>query len=106
MTELEAETEVLRPENTALRTENAALRKALDDQRRAGKRQAAPFSRGLPKANPKKAGRKPGGSRSGRSVPERIERTVVVPPRGRDVINSCIRRLTANTSARARALVW
>lgn len=69
----------LEAENAALRTENAALRKALEDERRAGKRQASPFSRGIRKLNPKKPGRKPGGSRTRRSKPARIDRTVVVP---------------------------
>lgn len=87
VTELEAENATLgaenvrlRVENAALRAENAALRKALDEQRRAGKRQAAPFSRGIRKANPKKPGRKPGGTRTRRSAPTKIDRTVVVPP--------------------------
>lgn len=70
----------LEAENAALRTENAALRKALDEERRAGKRQASPFSRGIRKANPKKPGRKPGGSRSRRSIPTKVDRTIVVPP--------------------------
>jgi len=48
---------------------NTAFRKALEDERRAGKRQAAPFSRGMRKPNPKKPGRKPGGSRTRREVP-------------------------------------
>jgi transposase len=36
------------------------LQKRLDESERAGKRQAAPFSKGKPKANPKKPGRKKG----------------------------------------------
>ena len=51
-TDLEAENAALRTENAALRAENRALRKALDEERRAGKRQASPFSRGIRKANP------------------------------------------------------
>jgi len=77
---LEAEKAALRTENAALRAENTALRKALDEERRAGKRQASPFSRGIRKANPKKPGRKPGGPRSRRSKPTKIDRTIVVPP--------------------------
>lgn len=87
VTELEAENATLRAENTTLRAENAALRaenadlrKALDEQRRAGKRQAAPFSRGIRKANPKKPGRKPGGTRTHRATPAKIDKTTVVPP--------------------------
>ena len=38
----------------------AELEKALEEARRAGKRQAAPFSKGDPAVNPKRPGRKPG----------------------------------------------
>jgi transposase len=38
----------------------ADLERRLDDQERAGKRQAAPFAKGPPKKRPKKPGRKPG----------------------------------------------
>jgi transposase len=79
VTGLEAENAALRTENAALRAENRALRKALDEERRAGKRQASPFSRGIRKANPKKPGRKPGGPRSRRSIPKTINRTITVP---------------------------
>ena len=48
----------LEAENAELRAENVALRKALDEERRAGKRQAGPFSRNNPKTNPKRPGRK------------------------------------------------
>jgi transposase len=72
----------LETENAELRTENAALRQALDETRRAGKRQAGPFSRNNPKANPKEPGRKGGseyGAVSRRPVPDRIDQTVEVP---------------------------
>lgn len=72
----------LRAEKATLREENAALRKALDEARRAGKRQAGPFSRNNPKPNPKTPGRKGGseyGAVSRRPVPDRIDRTVEVP---------------------------
>src|SRR5438445_10020406 len=36
------------------------LRRPLDETTRAGKRQASPFAKGPPKAQPKKPGRKPG----------------------------------------------
>lgn len=45
---------------------------------RSAKRQAAPFSRGLPSAHPKKPGRKPGpdyGTQAFREVPQRIDET-------------------------------
>lgn len=56
-----------------LEAENAALRQALDEARRAGKRQAAPFRKaGGPKPDAKKPGRKPGedyGTQARRDVP-------------------------------------
>lgn len=72
----------LRAENATLREENTALRAALDEARRAGKRQAGPFSRNNPKLNPNRPGRKGGseyGAVSHRPAPERINRTVEVP---------------------------
>jgi transposase len=44
----------------ALTAEVARLRAELEEARRAGKRQAAPFRKGPPKANPKRPGRKAG----------------------------------------------
>ena len=43
-----------------LQAENQRLRDQLDEALRAGKRQAAPFAKGGPTAQPKKPGRKPG----------------------------------------------
>jgi len=43
-----------------LLAENERLRRQLDEATRAGKRQAAPFTKGQPKPNPLKPGRKPG----------------------------------------------
>jgi transposase len=43
-----------------LQAENDRLRRLLDEATRAGKRQAAPFAKGQPAAQPKKPGRKPG----------------------------------------------
>jgi transposase len=43
-----------------LQAENERLRHQLDEATRAGKRQAAPFAKGQPAAQPKKPGRKPG----------------------------------------------
>lgn len=60
----------------ALQEENAGLRASLVDAQRAAKRQAAPFSKGLPKPDPKPPGRKPGrryGLKSRRSVPDHFD---------------------------------
>ena len=43
-----------------LQAENERLRRQLDEATRAGKRQAASFTKGQPAAHPKKPGRKPG----------------------------------------------
>lgn len=64
-----------------LRAENDLLRRLLDEERRNGKRQAAPFSKGSPKGKPKKPGRKAGseyGRHRRRAVPEKIDQQVVV----------------------------
>jgi transposase len=77
ITELEAE-------NARLREDNERLRGGLEEARRAGKRQAAPFSRGEKKTDPAKPGRKPG-ERYGRKArrlppgPERVDEQVDVP---------------------------
>ncbi|HUX68512.1 MAG TPA: hypothetical protein VMV31_13575, partial [Terriglobales bacterium] len=52
--------EGLERENAALKAENERLRRALEEAQRSGKRQAAPFSRQAPKANPERPGRKAG----------------------------------------------
>ena len=55
--------EQLQRENNRLRAENEGLKKkieGLEEELRAGKRQAAPFSKGQRKANPKPPGRKAG----------------------------------------------
>jgi hypothetical protein len=44
----------------ALEAELAELRQIIEELRRAGKRQAGPFSKGPPKVKPKRPGRKPG----------------------------------------------
>lgn len=61
-----------------LRKEVAELRRIIEELRRAGKRQAGPFSKGPPKPKPKRPGRKPGddyGTRFQRDQPERIDET-------------------------------
>ena len=60
----------------ALRQENARLRASLVEAQRAAKRQAAPFSKGGPKPNPKRPGRKRGpnyGKKSRRPIPDRFD---------------------------------
>ena len=65
-----------------LKAENERLRQALEEALRAAKRQAAPFSRRAPKANPQKPGRKAGpdyGRTYRREVPEKVDEVVEVP---------------------------
>src|SRR5262249_21560939 len=55
-----------------LQAENERLRRQLDEAKRAGKRQAAPFAKGQPTNRPKKPGRKPGkdyGTKANRQPP-------------------------------------
>ena len=89
-TDLIAENERLRAENTALqerivtlaeevaklKAELERLKGRLEEAERAGKRQAAPFSKGPPKANPKRPGRKAGHSPAHRSRPEQVHRVL------------------------------
>ena len=59
-----------------LRKEVAELRRIIEELRRAGKRQAGPFSKGPPKHKPKRPGRKPGddyGTQFCRAEPEVID---------------------------------
>src|SRR3954453_6685115 len=58
--QLRAEVERLRQENERLRRELEEARASLDQAQRQSKRQAAPFSKGSPKLQPKKPGRKSG----------------------------------------------
>jgi transposase len=64
-----------------LEAENRELRRQLEDERRKGKRQAGPFSKGSRKSDPKKPGRKLGtayGSQFNRRTPSKIDRREVV----------------------------
>jgi len=84
--ELERENRRLREELAQAREEIERLRRLLEEALRAAKRQAAPHSRGKPKANPKRPGRKPGenyGEHRRRSIPDRVNERVAVelPPR-------------------------
>jgi transposase len=80
--ELRAELQRLRQDNEQLRRDNERLqqqleqtRAELEQARRQGKRQAAPFSKGPPKAQPKTPGRKRGAAhgRHGHRLPPRPE---------------------------------
>ena len=64
-----------------LRAEVERLKGELEQSRRAGKRQAAPFSKGQPKAQPQRPGRKAGHLPSHRTAPppEQVDRTIEVP---------------------------
>jgi len=59
----------------------AQLEKIIEELRRGGKRQAAPFSKGKPKSEPKTPGRKPAGrygKRAFRSVPKNVDQQIEV----------------------------
>src|SRR4051794_3968993 len=64
-----------------LRAEVDRLKAELEQARRAGKRQAAPFSKGPPGPHPKRPGRPPGHPPHHRPVPapEKVDRTIEVP---------------------------
>lgn len=62
-----------------LKAHIAELEQKLDEMQRRGKRQATPFSKGAPKAEPKTPGRKIGHLATHRPRPERITRTVEAP---------------------------
>jgi transposase len=69
-------------ERNRLRRENERLREELEMARRRANRQAAPFSRGLPQANPARPGRKPGaayGRKAHRPRPRQIDATYAAP---------------------------
>ena len=65
-----------------LRAQVEQLTRLLDEQRRAGKRQAAPFAKRPPKAQAKKPGRKPGkdyGTKAHRAPPQHIDEVHEAP---------------------------
>jgi transposase len=79
--QLEGEKQQLHKQLERLREENERLRNELEAAMRAGKRQAAPFSRGKPKDNPKTPGRKSGkahGTHHQRPVPDHVDEEVQV----------------------------
>jgi transposase len=79
---LRAALERLERELERLRRENERLRKELEAARRAGFRQAAPFSKGAPTAHPRRPGRKPGrpyGRQGRRRAPAVVDEPYDVP---------------------------
>lgn len=84
--DLEVQNKALEERVAALESEVASLNKALEEahsallaQKRVGKRQAAPFSKGKKKDNPRQPGRKKGHQAARRPVPEKADREVDVP---------------------------
>src|SRR5512141_2403965 len=76
------ENERLRKEIERLKQETERLGRELEAALRASKRQAAPHSRGTPKANPQRPGRKPGrhyGRQACRPTPSRVDERITVP---------------------------
>src|ERR1700736_2622944 len=80
--QLEREQEQWQQERERLREENERLKRQLEKAQRASKRQAAPFSRGRRKANPKPPGRKSGaayGQHHRKAIPEQVDEVIAVP---------------------------
>lgn len=80
--ELERRNAAFSQENQALKARIRGLERKLETTERAGKRQAAPFSKGSPKSRPGKPGRRPGadyGMHARRAIPERVDETIEVP---------------------------
>ena len=78
------ENEQLRKQVERLRQEIERLRQELEAALRAGKRQAAPHSRGRLKGCAKRPGRKPGrdyGRQARRPLPSRVDEQITVPAR-------------------------
>src|SRR6202521_1416302 len=76
------ENDKLRKEIERLKQKTERLRRELEAALRATKRQAAPHSRGDPKANPKRPGRKPGrryGQQACRPIPTHVDERIAVP---------------------------
>ena len=81
--ELRRERGQLEKDRDRLREENEDLKRRLEQALRAGKRQAAPFSRDSRKDTPKRPGRKPGaayGRHQRKSIPEKVDEVIAVPP--------------------------
>ena len=79
--ELIKENQSLQEQLNKAQAEIERLRKALEEALRSLKRQAAPFSKGQPKSNPKRPGRKSGseyGQRAFRAIPDRVDEQIAV----------------------------
>jgi transposase len=81
---LQAENDALRRQVADLRAQLQELSRLLDETRRAGKRQAAPFRKGPPKPDPKTPGRKSGDAHGPHGHrpppdPEQIQQTLDAP---------------------------
>ena len=79
---LQREQERLQRERERLQQEIERLKQELELARRASKRQAAPFSKGEPKNDPKRPGRKAGqdyGRHGYRAIPSQVDETIIVP---------------------------
>jgi transposase len=80
--QLWAEAVRLTGDNERLRARVASLEGLLEEARRAGKRQAAPFSRGEPRSEPGRPGRRSGdkhGKHGHREPPEEVDEELVAP---------------------------
>src|ERR1700730_1794789 len=80
--QLHEEQRRLHQEQERLRQENDRLKRQLQEAQRAQKRQAAPFSRGRRKANPKPPGRKSGaayGQHHRKAIPKQVDEVIAVP---------------------------
>ena len=78
---MKKDNERLEKERQRLEEEIKRLRKDLEAAQRATRRQAAPFSRGLPKSQPKTPGRKSGASHGPhhrRPIPDRVDEEIIV----------------------------
>lgn len=80
--ELERERDRHREDRDRLRKKIDRLEDELDDARRALHRQAAPFSRGMPRRRPRRPGRKPGaayGRKAHRPIPHHVQERHAAP---------------------------
>ena len=81
--QLRQQREQLEQERDRLRQDNEKLKRQLEQALRANKRQAAPFSRGKRKENPRRPGRKSGtayGRHHRKRIPEQVDEVITVSP--------------------------